>query len=46
MTINTFFRFLNRKIKQYEKAVSKPYKKPTYNVTVIWVEDVNKNTKD
>ena len=45
MTINSFFKLLNRKIKQYEKAASNPYKKQEYNVTIIWVEDVDKLDK-
>jgi len=49
MKISSFFRLLNFKIKQYEKAASNPFGdkyrgkymgKYMYPQTIIWVEDI------
>ena len=40
MKIYSFFRLLNHKIKQYEKAVSNPFETVKRPVTVIWVENI------
>ena len=39
MKIYSFFKLLNRKIKQYEKAASNPFDVVKRPVTIIWVED-------
>ena len=43
MRIHSFFKLLNIKIRQYEKAASNPFdrKFKNYPVTLIWVEDSN-----
>lgn len=42
MKIYSFFKLLNHKIKQYEKAASNPFGEKYKNpVTIIWVEDIN-----
>ena len=43
MKLNSFFRLLNYKIKQYEKAVSEPFEKQKRPVIIIWVEDSGVN---
>ena len=39
MKMSSFFRLLNYKIKQYEKAASNPFGQVKKPVTIIWVED-------
>ena len=39
MKIYSFFRLLNYKIKQYEKAASNSYEGVKTPVTIVWVED-------
>ena len=39
MKIYTFFKMLNHKIRQYEKAVSNEFETVKSPVTIIWVED-------
>ena len=39
MKVYSFFRLLNQKIKQYERAASNPFESVIKPVTVIWVED-------
>jgi len=43
MKIYSFFRLLNHKIKQYEKAASNPFETVKPPITIIWVEDVKNN---
>ena len=48
MRLYSFFRLLNYKIKQYEKAASNPFadkfhKRP---ITVIWVENAEKQNEN
>jgi len=45
MKIYSFFKLLNHKIKQYEKAASNPFAGncKRYPVTIIWVEGVGVN---
>ena len=38
MKIPTFFRFLNKKIEQYDKAATNPFTLPQ-SITIIWVDD-------
>lgn len=45
MRIYSFFRLLNHKIKQYEKAASNPYSAVKIPVTVIWVEDTKEENE-
>ena len=43
MKVYSFFRLLNHKIKQYERAASNPFGgKYKYPQTVVWVENANK----
>ena len=48
MRIYSFFKLLNIKIKQYEKAASNPFgDKSNYPVMIIWVEDkINSSTDE
>ena len=47
MKIYSFFRLLNHKIKQYEKAASNPFRERKLPVTIIWVETPSdSHTKD
>ena len=48
MKIYSFFKFLNHKIKQYEKAALNPFMSgyKSYPLTYIWVEDANEFTPD
>ena len=39
MKINSFFRLLNYKIKQYEKVTSKYFFEDKHPVTIIWIEN-------
>ena len=39
MKVYSFFRFLNKKIKQYENMTSNPFDGTKKPVTIIWVED-------
>ena len=39
MKVYSFFRLLNKKIKQYEKMTSNPFDVKTMPVTIIWVEE-------
>ena len=43
MKAYSFFRLLNKKIKQYEKMTSKPFDDYKKTVTIVWVEEVNDN---
>jgi hypothetical protein len=45
MKIYSFFKLLNHKIKQYEKAASNPFgdKYRKYPITLIWVADTDKH---
>ena len=47
MKFYSFFKLLNRKIKQYEKAASNSfayeYKQP---LTIIWIEDTSDTSTD
>ena len=43
MKVYSFFKLLNKKIKEYDKMTSNPFDVTTKRVTVIWVEGVNDN---
>ncbi len=43
MKIHSFFKLLNKKIKQYEKASANPFEIGKPPITIIWVEDVKEN---
>ena len=38
MKISSFFKILNRKINQYDKAATNPFTDPR-NFIIVWVED-------
>ena len=44
MHIYSFFRLLNQKIKQYEKAASEGFSKTNLQITIIWIEDAPEST--
>ena len=39
MKVYKFFRLLNHKIRQYEKAASNPFEYKKVPITVIWIEN-------
>ena len=41
MKVYSFFKLLNKKIKEYEKMTSNPFDVTKKRVTIIWVEGVN-----
>ncbi len=43
MKIPTFFRFLNKKIKEYDKLAANPFTNPQ-PITIIWVENEETST--
>ena len=43
MKIYSFFRLLNYKIKQFEKAALNPFEVEKKPVTIIWIEDDDSN---
>ena len=43
MNIPTFFRFLNMKIKKYNKMATNPFTEP-HPLVIIWVEDTESTT--
>lgn len=43
MKVYSFFKLLNHKIKQYEKAASYPFANITTPITIIWIENSNNN---
>lgn len=43
MKIPTFFRFLKRKIKEYDKLATNPFTNPQ-SITIIWVENEETST--
>lgn len=45
MKVYGFLKLLNMKIKKYEKAVSNPFTRPNIPITIIWVENNNKEEK-
>ena len=39
MKVYSFFKLLNKKIKEYEKMTSNPLEGKKRSVTIIWIED-------
>lgn len=47
MKLTSFFKLLNRKIKQYDKYTSNPFEAHTIPITIVWIEENNEpNTTD
>ena len=49
MNVKSFFKLLNRKITKYDKVASNPFEAMPLSITLVWVEEDNKNnypTKD
>ena len=46
MNVYSFFRLLNFKIKQFEKAASNPFEKRNKPITIIWIEEYENNYSD
>lgn len=44
MNIPIFFKFLNKKIEQYDKIASNPFTIPR-QITLIWIEDCEISSK-
>lgn len=39
MKVKSFFKLLNRKINQYDKAASNPFETPHLPIVLVWVEE-------
>lgn len=41
MKVKSFFRLLNKKIRQYDKAATNPFEAIPLSITLVWVEEEN-----
>ncbi len=43
MKIKSFFKLLNKKINKYDKMTSNPFEAMPLTITLVWVEENEKN---
>ena len=45
ISMRSFFRLLNRKIKKYDKAATNPFEAIPLSITLVWVEEDKKQNE-